>query len=405
MQGLFLGAGASYELGMPLVWELTRILKRDHVPETLRKMQHYQSAGSATHWSEESVELLISLLSDNDLHYEAVIGAIEVEAQRRRGPQESYERIRLQLVDMVSRFLISQHRHEQKFTISGMKHATGLNKYIESNRPLNIFSLNHDVMIEEICTHLERPIKAGFHRSAEYWSSAFSGASFNFPFEVLTKANMEDGVFDFFKPGEEGVNLYKLHGALDTFLFNSCLDFVRFHPKEIKSGSHIDMLVELNNENHRIEIEDGIRSIEMLMLKDSMGVEQFFDRSLITGAFKFQGKSSGKRALRVFFEKFKTDIFFIKELICIGYSFGDLHINNIISDWLCSSAEHRLIIVDPFCMAVPSFLLHLKKQILIEGKTFLDFLRTPPATDHEKLEQYIFKQLREFRRLQNFESI
>lgn len=84
MQGLFLGAGASYELGMPLVWELTRILKRDHVPETLRKMQHYQSAGSATHWSEESVELLISLLSDNDLHYEAVIGAIEVEAQRRR---------------------------------------------------------------------------------------------------------------------------------------------------------------------------------------------------------------------------------------------------------------------------------------------------------------------------------
>ena len=361
MQGLFLGAGASYELGMPLVWELTKLLKRDHVPEILRKMQNYQSAGSATHWSEESVELLISLLSDDDLHYEAVIGAIEVEAQRRYGPQESYERMRLHLVDMVSRFLISQHRQEQKLTISGMKHATGLNRFIERNRPLNIFSLNHDVVVEEICTHLEKPIKAGFHRNAEYARSAFSDASFNFPFEVLTRANMEDGIFDFFKPGEEGVNLYKLHGALDTFLFNSCLDFVRFHPKEIKSGSHIDMLVELNNENRRIEIEDGVRSIEMLTLKDSMGLEHFFDRSLITGALKFQEKSSGKRALWVFFEKFKVDIFYIKELVCIGYGFGDLHINNIISGWLCSSAVHRLIIVDPFCKTVPSFLLHLRK--------------------------------------------
>jgi len=351
------------------------------------------------------VELLISLLSENDLHYEAVIGAIEVEAERRYGPQESYESIRLHLVDMVSRFLIGQHCHEKKFTISGMKHAAGLNKFIESNRPLNVFSLNHDVMIEEICTHLGKPIKAGFHRDIEYLASAFSRASFNFPFEVLTKANMEDGIFDFFKPGEEGVNLYKLHGGLDTFLFNSCLDFVRFHPREIKNGSHIDMLVDLNNENHRIEVEDGIRSIEMLTLKDSMGVEQFFDRSLITGAFKFQGRSRGKRALRVFFEKFKTDIFYIKDLICIGYSFGDLHINSIISDWLCSSADHRLIIVDPFCKEAPAFLLHLKKQISIEGKTFLDFLRGPPATDQEKLERYMFKQLREFRRLQNFESI
>nr|WP_256835830.1 hypothetical protein [Pseudomonas oleovorans] len=113
MQGLFLGAGASYELGMPLVWELTKVLARDHIPATLRRMQSNQHAGSTMHWSEDSVEHLISLLSDNELHYEAVIGAIEVEAQRRLGPQESYERIRLHLVDMVSRYLIDQHNHEK----------------------------------------------------------------------------------------------------------------------------------------------------------------------------------------------------------------------------------------------------------------------------------------------------
>lgn len=400
MQGLFLGAGASYELGMPLVWELTEVLKRDHVPETIRNMQHYQPAGSDMHWSEESVEQLISLLLDKDLHYEAVIGAIEVEAQRRLGPQESFERIRQHLVDMVSRYLVEQHSHEKKFTTIGMKYTEGLLKLIENNKPLNIFSLNHDVMVEEICTHLKKPIKAGFHRNINYWSSAFLGASFKFPFEVLTQNDIEAGNFDFLKPGEEGVNLYKLHGALDTFLFNSCKDFVRFYPKEIRGESHIDMLAELDYENQSLETQARIRTIQMLTLKDSDGVEQFFDRSLITGALKFEEAHRGRRALHTFFNKFKTDILQLQELICIGYSFGDLHINKIMSEWLRRSTEHRLVIVDPFCQAVPSFLLHLKQQVIIEKKSFLDFLRPPPTTEHEKLERHIFKQLREFRRLQ-----
>lgn len=405
MQGLFLGAGASYELGMPLVWELTKVLARDHIPATLRRMQSNQHAGSTMHWSEDSVEHLISLLSDNELHYEAVIGAIEVEAQRRLDPQESYERIRLHLVDMVSRYLIDQHNHEKKFTIATLPHTAGLAKFIENNKPLNIFSLNHDVMIEEICTHLKKPLKAGFHKNSEYCSSAFSGASLNFPFEVLTKSDIETGTFDFFNEGEEGVNLYKLHGALDTFLFNSCKDYIRFHPKKSGSGSHIDMLVELNNANHELEMKVGIRSLEMMTLNDSLGVEQFFDRSLITGALKFEEASRGRRALHVFFNKFKTDIFHADELICIGYSFGDLHINKIMSDWLRKSASHRLTIVDPFRDTIPSFLLHLKQQVSIERSSFLDFLRPPPTTDQEKLDRYISKQLREFRRLQTLGNI
>lgn len=401
MQGLFLGAGASYELGMPLVWELTEILKRDHSPDLLSRLKNNQSAGSAMHWSDEALGALQSLLADNELHYEAVIGAIEVEAQRRHGPQESYERIRLHLVDMVSRYLINQHGHDLKFTASGIKYTNGLAKFIEHNKPLNIFSLNHDVMIEEICTHLEKPLKSGFRRNTEYWSSAFSGATFNFQFETLTKDEMKSGEFDFFKLGEEGVNLYKLHGALDTFLFNSCKDFVRFYPEENTSGGHIRLLTNLNNENHRIELEDGIRSIEMMTLKDSFGVAQFFDRSLITGAFKFQSKHSRKKSLAIFFEKFKSDIYAVQELTCAGYSFGDLHVNKVITDWLCSSTNHHLTIVDPFCKTTPAFLLHLKNQIDIQNKTFLDLLRDTPSTAEEKLERFMHKQFREYRRLQN----
>lgn len=165
------------------------------------------------------------------------------------------------------------------------------------------------------------------------------------------------------------------------------------------------MLVELNNANHELEMKVGIRSLEMMTLNDSLGVEQFFDRSLITGALKFEEASRGRRALHVFFNKFKTDIFHADELICIGYSFGDLHINKIMSHWLRKSASHRLTIVDPFRDTIPSFLLHLKQQVSIERSSFLDFLRPPPTTDQEKLDRYISKQLREFRRLQTLGNI
>lgn len=406
MQGFFLGAGASYELGMPLVIELTEILKRDHAPALLRKMQSNQQPPSSLSWSEEATETLITLLADKDLHYEAVIGAIEVEAQRTGSQQKSFDSIRQHLVDMVSRYLIGQHSNNFKFTMSGMSYLSKLTEYIENNKPLNIFSLNHDVMIEEACTILSQPLKAGHFNDDDYYSKAFGEATFDFKFESLTEVQMSRGTFDFHTPGERGINLYKLHGALDTFLFNDCKDFVRFSPKNLEPGSHIQMLQQLQKENHRIEKEDGIRTIEMMTLKDSSGEVQFFDRSLVTGAFKFQAHNRSKRALTIMFERFKSAIYGIQDLICVGYGFGDLHVNEVIVKWLCSSKSNRLIIVDPFIDRVPSFMLHLKPQIELLQKTFFGFLSGDSlSTEAEKCKLHMHQQFREFKRLQNLKKI
>lgn len=400
MQGFFLGAGASYELGMPLVVELTEIFRRDHVPELLRKMQHMQQRHSSLNWSVEAQEVLNSLLADSALHYEAIIGSIEVEADRIGPPRNSFESIRCHLVDMTSRYLINQHSRELKFTISGLNYLFPLKKYIDENMPLNIFSLNHDVMIEEVCTVLSQPLKAGYFNDQDYYSKAFGQASFDFSFESLTESQMEKGLFNFYTPGESGVNLYKLHGALDTFLFNDCKDFVRFTPDNVSPGSHINMLKQLQNENHRVEVEDRCRTVDIMTLKDSNNVAQFFDRSLVTGAFKFQS-SSGKKALKVMYERFKSAIYGVQELICVGYGFGDLHVNEVLAKWLCSSNSNRLIIVDPFCSRVPPFLLHLKRQIELQQKTFFGFMTgNAVLSDEQKCKLYMHQQFREFRRLQ-----
>lgn len=398
-QGFFLGAGASYELGMPLVTELTEILKRDHADDLIRKMQARQTVDI---WTIEAAEELIRLLADDELHYEAVIGAIEVEAQRKGQSQNSFETIRQHLVDMVARYLIFQHVSNLTYTLSGLPYLSPISQYIKDNHPLNIFSLNHDVMLEEVCSFLNTPLSAGFFRSNEYLLKSFPNATFGFPFESLTQTQMEQGRFNFFKDGEVGVNLYKLHGGLDTFLFNDCNDFVRFYPPTNKPGNSIQLLGQLQHERHRIEKEDGVRTTGIMTLKDSGGDEHFFDISLVTGAFKFQRGRNSAVGLTIFFERFKSDIYKVQELICVGYGFGDLHVNEVISRWLCSSGENKLVIVDPFLHKLPPFLLHLKRQTEVHKTTFLGFLTSDLVMDKKQdCELFMHQQYREFIKRRN----
>ena len=400
MKGLFLGAGASYELGMPLVTELSAIFRRDHFPEIVRE------ASISLQWSSDAADTLIELLADEELHYEAIIGAFEVMGQRRGPPANSYDGIRKHLVDMVYRYLISQHSQKKKFTLQGLKYLEGLRRFSNKDEPLRIFSLNHDLMVEEICSSIGLPLKAGFHPKSEYCASCFDGAKIDYEFEVITEQQMADGQYDFFQPGEFGVNLYKLHGALDTFLFRDCKDYIRFTPRQTHLGEHIQHIVDIHNASHKLEVEDGVRMVGLLTLKDSRGDVQFFDRSLITGAFKFQRQGGErKNGLAVMFERFMSDIYFVTELTCIGYGFGDLHVNEVLAKWLCSSSDNKLTIVDPFMRCLPGFMLHLKPQIRVVNETFLEFVSAPSVDTLEKrLALHIHQQIREFGRKEHFKK-
>ncbi|VVO02894.1 hypothetical protein [Pseudomonas fluorescens] len=400
MQGLFLGAGASYELGMPLVVELTETVRADHTPDLVRKF------AKNSQWHKEPTDFFLNILANTNMHYEAVIGAIEVMAQRQGPHAKDYESIRTHLVDMVSRYLTEEHSVRKPLSILGLRYLEGLRKYFQEDEPLRVFSLNHDVMIEEICSFMAEPLKAGFYRNPEYCKSAFNGASIEFEFETLTSEQMKNGDLDFFTAGERGVNLYKLHGGLDTFLFNSCEDYVRFRSPGRLPGDHIQLVVDLQNANHKVEIEDGIRTLQIMTLRDSAQEVQFFDRSLITGAFKFtRNNNDRRRGLTVMFDKFKSDIYHVTNLTCIGYGFGDLHINEILVKWLCSSADHKLTIVDPFITTLPSFVLHLAPQVEIIKKSFFEHVAAPNMKNEKKFQLYMHKQTREYQRLTRLKKI
>ena len=86
LTGLFLGAGASYEVGMPLVWELTGELNNLLTPARLRTLARGRDRDHS-----EAIEEFIRLQSRGDLHYEALLGFLETQARRRNRRQDAYQ--------------------------------------------------------------------------------------------------------------------------------------------------------------------------------------------------------------------------------------------------------------------------------------------------------------------------
>ena len=69
LTGLLLGAGASFDIGMPLVKELHRDLKRYMTPDKLQSRNLWQkSRGVGV--PDEAIEVLVALLHRYDLNYE-----------------------------------------------------------------------------------------------------------------------------------------------------------------------------------------------------------------------------------------------------------------------------------------------------------------------------------------------
>jgi len=70
----------------------------------------------------------------------------------------------------------------------------------------------------------------------------------------------------------------------------------------------------------------------------------------------------------------RANLNFVSTLICIGYGFGDQHINFALREWLELSRDRRLEIVSPGVDHVPTALLHLSPQVTHSAMAATDYL-------------------------------
>ena len=325
MQAVLLGAGASYDCGMPLVWELTAEIRRWLTKQKLVAFNNnWKQQGGG--WCDEVISNLIDLLENNDLHYENIIGAIEVEFARERNElkRQDYHAAHGFLLQAVYGLLLERQIKNSSYAISALKDFKGLESLVEKNKPLWVFSLNHDSILEMLAANLSIPIKSGFNEKVKI-SMTSDGKDISIvEFERLSRETIKSNGYDFFKAGEKGINLIKLHGSLDIFGQADELNYLKVKSINGEASSYPKHLELIDSINRKLSINHRVVCTNESVYLDELGEIQFLRKSLLSGAHKFSKKIS-QIAPPEFLSLFKGNINYASELICIGYSFGDKH--------------------------------------------------------------------------------
>ena len=266
--------------------------------------------------------------------------------------------------ESVYLLLLEWHENNKDFVKRNIGLLDGIKELCHMNSPLWVFSLTQALIMECFSAYSGIPLSCGFTNEVEALPLRDeSGAEIgDLEAWVLPSEQVDRLAYHFFKSGEEGINLVKIHGSLDVSSTRDGVEGV------------IDTLLIANKNLRPNGPEATVRAINEIMYADHLGEIQFLRRTPLTGAFKFQ-KGHSQVIPQQFFTNFEGSLNHLSTLICIGYSFGDFHVNSAIREWLELHGERSLVIVDPHCCRIPDPFLHLAPQVeTIIGKSATDYL-------------------------------
>jgi hypothetical protein len=370
--GLFLGAGASCELGMPLVTEVTTEFKNYFIPKIHSLNEGWKKQGGGYH--QEVINQTITLLNDQELNYENILGYLQTRAQQHNNPMAS--QYRSLYIKMLETLYFQLYLHQIKCAPSlkqNLSSFEGLSNFSRDTDILWVFSLNHDIMFELIGEHIGLTIHDAFWPK-NIIEIPLKNSTHVLYADTLTEEELNSGQINILnKVDDKGINLLKLHGSLDVFTYQDGLNLCRIRPVDNNVTGRIASL-RLINEFVGFSDEAGDFLVtNEIVYADKQNTPQFLRRTLLSGAQKFNPKyeqTLPKKMLDIF----KSYINYVSHMYVVGYSFGDLHIDFIIKNWLEFSHERLLTIVSPSAK-IPYHFLHLKPQISIVPKRASEFFQ------------------------------
>ncbi len=324
------------------------------------------------------IEDVIPVLERPDLHYEAILGYVETQFRRQRSLAQDYHGFYSWLVELVYMLLYYRQVNNNAFFANSLPFYDGLRGLVIENEPLWVFFLNHDLIVEMIVARLGLPLYCGFSSKtvALPRRNARGEKTGEIRAEVLTKHELEHAAMYFPNPFKPGIYLHKLHGSLDIFTFNNGDDLLRLLP-DGKGVEAVSRVLRAANEELLYLLPGApggkAKALNEIAYADETGEMQFLRRTLLAGAYKFD-EVKAQTLPKSTFRHFGANINFVTTLVCIGYGFGDLHINSVLAKWLEFSAARRLEIVSPQANGVPSFLLHVAPQVSVVQSTCTDYL-------------------------------
>ena len=298
LTGLLLGAGASYDLGMPLLWELTSELKSWLTPEKLRDLNRsWRNGGPGFDYPDNVIEDFATILDRKDMHYENILGHLQVQSLRHPGTVQSYNGLYMFLSDIIYALLQQRHLLNVNYIEMNIRYLDGINALLKENAPLWIFSLNHDLIIECFAADVGIPLKSGFDEDDIRLPrrNAHGTLVGHLSAEVLSEDSLKRRGLPYFSRGQTGINLLKIHGSLDVFTFRDGRDVLKLLPDGDGIQGVMSSLRIANEELRYVEPGwpgGAITTRNEIIYADESGEMQFLRRSLLAGAYKFDSRHS-----------------------------------------------------------------------------------------------------------------
>jgi hypothetical protein len=361
---LLLGAGFSFDLGMPLAAELTEVLVEPFNEPSARSLGDALAAkdpystgrpinSKAIH---EALDLVQDFKRASGRNYEALLAQIETLGDlpgKTQSDRDSYHYVFGFLYELVYAILHA-FQLEAYSAIYGLNrpHFATLRNVLADTTPTWVFSLNHDLFVECLAIDEKIPISYGATGAITF---PISNRDLRDTITFLTSSRDDLSLAG---PGwlarGSGINCVRLHGGLAELEYR---DRTIICNPTLHWASSSELITEFRRIGSMAHFRGGRRipSGRDHVVTGPDGTLDIIVRTMLTGGRKYSKTTNPKKGEEKL-QLFDDVLLNTDELLVMGYSFGDSHVNNRISNAMVKNPRLRVRSVDPKGGRCPSFL-------------------------------------------------
>ncbi|RXI27660.1 hypothetical protein [Aliarcobacter trophiarum] len=373
-KGLLLGAGFSYDLGMPLASELTEIFlslfNKDSIFIYARFLSEHKPYGEERPINFnailEGLFEVIKFKQEKCNNYEEILSTIQnlgKNHQRTLSDKDSYAYLNSLFYSIIWNILYQYQIISYQLLFHKNKNAYKKIENIFSKNETWIFSLNHDLVIELLALEFNIPITYGDDKTINFPLSNIHPEKLNFTYSM--RENYDKQVLNFFKD-TRGINLVKLHGGLNEFEYKDKSLMCNLDLNGLSVDNFVTNFQKFNSMGYYYHDKKAPQGGQDMTITNNDYELDIIRKSMLTGGTKYSNTSNikeGEEKLKVF-EDILSEI---NELTIIGYGFGDEHINFRLSNAMVLNKNLSIKIIEPSSINIPEFLQQFNYNLRIQN--------------------------------------
>lgn len=352
--GLLLGAGFSYELGMPLSYELTEtflgvfnersaVLLANKLADNSPYTEDRPINVDALH---EGMKFYIDYKSSAGNNYEEFLSELEKlgdEPGRTQSDRDSFQYLLSIFYEIIHTILCLYQKVSYELLYEDVFGWFRKLDNLLSENETWVFTLNHDIYLECLALDCQIPISYGDTETVHFPKNNLEMSNV-LTFTCNSRNNLGTK-FDGFIRGEKGINLVKLHGGLSELEYSEGKIICNL-PLNMDSSFDLVSSFKAVEEMAYYHGNQKVPSGKMKVITNLDGELDVLCKSMLTGGKKYSttnNPKAGEEKLILMEEIFNE----LDEIIVMGYGFGDKHVNFRLSNAMVLNPNLSVRIVDP----------------------------------------------------------